>query len=159
MKIYDLIKKYEGCRLKAYPDPATNSVPYTIGWGTTIYPNGEKVKIGDGCTQKEADFYLDWYCKTQIKLPKGDFTDEQKAALYSISYNIGGSFELSKCYRYIEEKKWEQAFAEWNWCRANGQVLKGLVRRRKEERFFFFKNILDVDFFEKKYYSKYIALG
>lgn len=143
MKIYDLIKKYEGCRLKAYPDPATNSVPYTIGWGTTIYPNGEKVKIGDGCTQKEADFYLDWYCKTQIKLPKGDFTDEQKAALYSLLYNIGNpAFDKSKCKAAIEAKDWQTAYNNWDWVTAGGKVLKGLVRRRNEEKTLFFKDLL-----------------
>lgn len=157
MKIYDLIKKYEGFKSEPYLCPV--GCP-TIGYGTTYYESGARVKLTDKpITEDRACQLLEWYCKTQIKLPKGDFTDDQKASLFSISYNIGGSFELSKCYRYIEEKKWEQAFAEWNWCRANGQVLKGLVRRRKEERFFFFKNILDVDFFEKKYYSKYIALG
>ena len=31
----NLIKMSEGCRLKAYPDPATKSDPYTIGYGHT----------------------------------------------------------------------------------------------------------------------------
>ena len=30
-----LIKKFEGCRLTAYPDPGTGDAPWTIGYGWT----------------------------------------------------------------------------------------------------------------------------
>lgn len=30
-----LIKEFEGCYLKAYPDPLSGNLPITIGWGTT----------------------------------------------------------------------------------------------------------------------------
>ena len=31
----DLIKEFEGCHLKAYPDPKTGGDPWTIGFGAT----------------------------------------------------------------------------------------------------------------------------
>ena len=49
---YALIKRFEGCRLKAYKCPAN---VWTIGFGNTFYENGEKVKEGDVITQQRAD--------------------------------------------------------------------------------------------------------
>ena len=40
----NLIKKYEGLRLSSYLCPA--GVP-TIGYGSTHYPNGKKVMLGE----------------------------------------------------------------------------------------------------------------
>ena len=51
-----LIKKWEGCKLKAYQD---GGGVWTIGYGTTFYPqDGSKVKEGDTCTQGQADNWL-----------------------------------------------------------------------------------------------------
>ena len=33
---------------------------WTIGWGTTVYPNGVKVKNGDKITQAQAQTYLEF---------------------------------------------------------------------------------------------------
>ena len=65
--MFELIKKWEGLSLKAYKCPAG---VWTIGYGTTFYPDGSKVKEGDTCTKEEADGLLLWYCTTKIKLPK-----------------------------------------------------------------------------------------
>ena len=46
-----LIKSFEQCRLVAYR-PTPNDVP-TIGWGHT-----DGVKMGDTCTQEQADDWL-----------------------------------------------------------------------------------------------------
>jgi len=35
-----LIKEFEGCHLKAYPDPLTGGLPITIGWGSTRKKDG-----------------------------------------------------------------------------------------------------------------------
>lgn len=146
-----LIKKYEGCRLEAYRCPAG---VWTIGWGTTFYPDGSRVKKGDKITQQQADNILQWYCVEHIKLPKGQFTVYQKTALYSVIYNTGlANFNRSKCKKAIESQDWETAFREWNWDKGGGKVLQGLRKRRKEERLLFFTEVLDVDLLEKKYYS------
>jgi len=138
-----LIKKHEECRLTAYPDPATGGKPFTIGWGTTFYPDGSRVKKGDKITQQQADNLLQWYCVEHIKLPKGQFTVNQKIALYSVIYNTGlANFNRSKCKKAIESQDWETAFKEWNWIKANGKKLKGLVRRRNDEKTLFFEGLI-----------------
>lgn len=138
--MFELIKKYEGLRLKAYKCPAQ---VWTIGFGTTIYPDGTKVKEGDTCTKEEAEGLLLWYCTTKIKLPKGTFTNNQKEALYSLIYNIGqGAFDKSKCKKAIEAQDWKTAYDNWDWTRANGKVLKGLVNRRNEEKQLFFEGLV-----------------
>ncbi|EAW4242513.1 lysozyme, partial [Salmonella enterica subsp. enterica] len=38
-----LIKTFEGCRLKAYPDPKTGGAPWTIGYGWTGKVDGKPV--------------------------------------------------------------------------------------------------------------------
>lgn len=35
-----LVQSVEGCKLEAYPDPASGGAPWTIGWGETIYYDG-----------------------------------------------------------------------------------------------------------------------
>ena len=50
-----LIAQFEGCYLQAYLCPAN---VWTIGIGTTVYPNGVKVKKGDKCTEEQALKYL-----------------------------------------------------------------------------------------------------
>jgi hypothetical protein len=42
-----LVKEFEGCRLSAYPDPETGGEPWTIGWGSTTYGDGARVRQGD----------------------------------------------------------------------------------------------------------------
>ena len=39
----ELIMKYEGFNEKSFPDPSTGTAPYTIGFGSQYYPNGEPV--------------------------------------------------------------------------------------------------------------------
>lgn len=138
--MFELIKKYEGCKLEAYQCPAG---VWTIGYGTTFYPDGKKVKEGDVCTKEDAENYLTWYCTTQIKLPKGVFVYNQKEALYSLIYNIGqNAFDKSKCKKAIEAEDWKTAYKNWDWISAGGKVLKGLVNRRNDEKELFFKGLI-----------------
>lgn len=132
---YWLIKKWEGLHLEAYICPAGKP---TIGWGNTTYENGRSVQIGDKITQERAEQLLDWYCST-ITLPKGNFTENQKEALYSLIYNIGqAAFNKSNCKKAIEAGDFTTAKKNWDWIRSNGKVLPGLVNRRKEEKRLFF---------------------
>lgn len=135
-----LIKKYEQCRLNAYLCPAGE---WTIGWGNTYYANYNKVKRGDTITQQNADTLLNWYCKNEISLPKGEFSKDQKIALYSLIYNIGQTaFDKSKCKRAIEKKDWNTANQQWDWIYVKGKPSAGLIKRRQEERDLFFKGLL-----------------
>lgn len=136
----DLIKKWEGCRLKAYKDSVGVA---TIGWGTTRYPNGKKVQLGDKITQAEADAML----KRQVQDHADGMTkyintnilnQNQYDALASFHYNLGANILKGSLLKYLKEEKWNKAAAEmqlYNKGRINGvlKVIKGLSNRRKSE--------------------------
>lgn len=142
--MYELIKKYEGFRDKAYKCPAG---VWTIGYGSTFYKDGRCVSSNDTITEKDADELLKWYCD-KIKLPKGNWSDNQKEALYSLIYNIGqGAFDRSNCKKHLESCEWQKAWKNWDWNKCKGEVLESLEKRRKEERKIFFNEIiLDIPF-------------
>lgn len=133
--MYDLIKKYEGCRLAAYKCPAGI---WTIGWGSTVYEDGKPVRQGDKITQKRADELLDWYVKNKIKVPAG-LNKSQIEALQSLIYNIGqGAFDRSGLKKAIIAKDWKAVYKNWDWITGGGVFLKGLAKRRAEELILFF---------------------
>ena len=131
-----LIQEFEGCRLKAYPDPGTGNSPWTIGWGTT-----RGVKQGMEITQEEADelFREDVAAFAQqvgrlVSVPLGQ---HQFDALTSFVYNIGPtSFRDSTLRRLLNEGEYEGAARQFGrWIKGgDGNPLPGLVRRRAAER-------------------------
>jgi len=149
----NIIKSYEGLVLTAYPDPATKDdpikkgEPWTIGYGTTIYPNGVKVKKGDKITEAQAIEYLQHDINTKrvpvVKsLVKKEINDNQFGALISFVYNLGeGNFKSSTLLKKINANPNDPSiadeFAKWN--KANGKVLSGLTKRRKAEADLYFK--------------------
>jgi len=141
-KGYDLIKKYEGCQLKAYLCPA--KIP-TIGYGNTMYENGTKVKIGDEITQQRAEELLQYigkYFESEIKkLVKVTLTDNQFGALLSFTYNLGvGNLRISTLLKKINanpnDPTIKDEFLKWN--KAGGKVLAGLTKRRQSESDLYF---------------------
>lgn len=54
----ELIKYWEGLELTAYPDPATNGKPYTIGYGCTRHNDGTPIQPGESITQQQAEQML-----------------------------------------------------------------------------------------------------
>ena len=86
-----LIKEFEGYYSEAYPDPISGWDCPTIGWGTIKYPNGDRVKRGDTCTEGEAENYLLWevnsLCTPALsKIPTWtQLNENQKAAIYSFA--------------------------------------------------------------------------
>ena len=143
--MYTLIKQFEGCELTSYYCAAGK---LTIGYGNTFYKDGSPIKEGDTITKAEADDLLDWYCREHITLPKGEWNLKQKQSLYSLLFNIGmPAFNKSKCKKAIEKQDWAEAYKQWDWTKANGKELKGLVRRRNAEKKLFFDDIvLDIPF-------------
>lgn len=137
----DLIKKYEGLRLQAYKCPAG---VLTIGYGTTIYPNGKKVKKGDTCTKEEAEHYLAFYLENEVNryLDK-DFPDlkpGQREALQSLIYNWNWlGFRKSLLYSAIKKNNIAQICRQWDFGFIND--LKGIYKRRTEELYLFIKEI------------------
>lgn len=138
----DLISSFEGIRLNAYDDGVG---VWTIGIGTTIYPNGVKVKKGDKCTLEQAHEYLAHdmieFEKTVNDSVKVPLSQNQFDALVSLTYNIGSAaFKNSTLLKKLNAKDFTGAadqFLVWN--RGGGKVLKGLVRRRDAERALFLK--------------------
>ena len=137
--MYELIKEFEGFRRVAYKCPAGQ---WTIGYGSTMYKDGGMVQPGDTITKEEAEELVDWYCKYNIRYPKGTFTQAQKEALCSFIYNVGqANFDRSTLKKKIEQQDWPEAKRQWmRWTRANGKVLSGLVKRREAECKLFFTN-------------------
>jgi lysozyme len=133
----NLISSFEGCELKAYLCPAK---VWTIGFGTTVYPNGVKVKKGDSCTLEQAKQFkahdLKRFEKTVNDLVKVPLTQNQFDALVSLTYNIGtGAFEKSTLLKKLNTGDYQGAadqFTVWN--KGGGKVLQGLVNRRAKEK-------------------------
>ena len=133
----DLIKHYEGLRLKAY---VCSAGVLTIGYGTTIYPNGNFVKLGDICTLEQAETYL----KNDLKrfesavnrLVGLPINQNQFDALVCFTYNVGvGNLQSSTLLKMINLNRFEEAslqFERWN--KAGGKELKGLTLRRLAEK-------------------------
>lgn len=134
-----LIKQFEGCELRAYPDPATGDKPWTIGYGTTRI-NGRPVAPGDTCTLQQAEAWLLADLQARYMALQGllsrPISNAECCALLSFVYNVGMSnFAKSTMLKLLnnEAPKAEIAlqFARWN--RANGKVMNGLTRRRAAE--------------------------
>ena len=85
-----LICSFEGLKLKAYDG---GGGVWTIGYGTTIYPNGIKVKKGDTCTLEQAKSYMAHDLKKFELVVNSavtvDLNQNQFDALVSLTYNIG----------------------------------------------------------------------
>ena len=137
-----LICGFEGLKLKAYDDGVG---VWTIGFGTTIYPNGIKVRKGDTCTEAQAKAYMaddlkkfESAVNSAVTVP---INQNQFDALVSLTYNIGmGAFKESTLLKKLNEADYKSAsaqFAVWN--KGGGKIMQGLVNRRAEERKLFEK--------------------
>lgn len=100
-----LIRTFEGYAkarpdgsAEAYPDPITGWQLPTIGFGTTRYPNGQRVKQGDVINRAQAEAYLKTDVEDQCRpalerIPTwGQMNSYQRSALYSFAYNLGPGF-------------------------------------------------------------------
>lgn len=132
-KGFEIIKKYESCRLTAYLDPV--GIP-TIGWGHT-----SGVKMGQTITQAQADAYLAQDVSTAERaVAKYDGTyhwnQNQFDGLVSFTYNCGAG-NLDKLTANGSRTVSEISAKIPSYNKAGGKVLSGLVRRRTEEKALF----------------------
>lgn len=137
----DLVKEFEGLRLKAYADPVGI---ITIGYGTTAAAGvGITPKLGMTITEAEAEAYLmralekfALQVRPRITAP---INPNEFGAFLSLAYNIGpGAFAKSSALRKFNAgDKAGAANAILLWNKAGGKVLKGLERRRVAERALF----------------------
>jgi lysozyme len=139
-----LIKTFEGCSLKAYPDPLSGGLPITIGWGSTRDKNGKPFQMGDTITQQEADTLLVDECKKHFwpslkKIPHwNEMSDGQRGALLSFAYNLGAGFyggdNFNTITKRLKNKEWDLVpDALFMYRNPGSPVEAGLARRRRAE--------------------------
>lgn len=130
----ELIKRFEGLRLSAYPDPGTNGKPWSIGYGHTL-----DVERGDVITLAKAEEFLRQDCErfedgveSLVKVP---IAQHEFDALVAFSFNVGlGNLKASTLLRLLnagERVKAAEQFLRWD--HANGKSLLGLKLRRQAE--------------------------
>lgn len=138
-----LVKQYEGLKLKAYKCSAG---VWTIGYGTTIYEDGSKVKEGDVITKERAEILLAkdlerrWFA-IRNQFAKVRINQNQIDAILSFTYNLGigalnGSTLLKKIKLNPDDPTIRDEFNKW--VNAKGKRSNGLVKRRAAEADLYF---------------------
>lgn len=134
----NLIKKFEGCQLKAYKCAAG---VWTIGYGHTA-----GVKSTDTITEMQAENYLktdleNFEAKVEKYNSKYSWNQNEFDALVSFAYNIGNIDQLT-----ANGTRERYTIAEKILCynKAGGEVLYGLTKRREAERELFLTKVAPV---------------
>ncbi|MEB7893367.1 lysozyme [Serratia ureilytica] len=133
----ELIKRFEGLRLKAYQDSVG---VWTVGYGWTQPVNGKKVGPGMQIDQATADRLLKCgvvqYEQGVNQLVKVKITQGQFDALVSFAYNLGLlSLSTSTLLQKLNAGDKQGAADQFGrWVNAGGKRLDGLVTRRAAER-------------------------
>ena len=129
----NLIKNFEGLRLKAYRCSANK---LTIGYGHT----GVDVKESMLITQEQANLLfdkdIDIHCKNVQRLMKVQLTQNEFDALVSFEFNVGFSkLAKSTLLKKLNSGNKSGAADELlRWVYAGNKPLEGLKRRRIKER-------------------------
>ena len=132
----NLLKRFEGCKLKAYRCPAGIC---TIGYGHTSAAGAPEVVDGMTITQTRADEILKRdlvkYESAVLGLLKVELTQNQFDVLVDFTYNAGvGSLKTSTLLKKVNAGDLDAVPAElMKWTKGGGKVLPGLVRRRNAE--------------------------
>ena len=144
---YELLKYFEQCRLRSYPDPKTGGAPYTIGWGAT----GAEIGPGITWTQDRADARLegdvaqreaDANNAIRVVVTQGQFD-----AFVSLLFNVGhgspikdGIIRLASGYpstllSKLNAGDYEGAGDQFlRWISPGSSVERGLLKRRTAEQ-------------------------
>ncbi len=150
--IKEFIKKWEG--FKTGPYLCSAGVP-TIGFGSTLYPNGVRVTLKDAAiTKQRAEEIFDWHLALFEKevnslLINVPVSQNQFDALLSFAYNVGTDIDqdsiaeglgdstlLKKVKANVNDVSIAKEFMKWN--KSKGVVSKGLTLRRKQEADIYF---------------------
>ena len=130
----NLLKKFEGCKLKAYRCPAGVC---TIGYGHTSAAGAPEVRDGMIITQADAEDILKRdivkYEIAVMDLVKVKLTQNQFDVLVDFAYNAGvGNLKSSTMLKKVNAGDLDAVPAElMKWTKGGGKVLPGLVRRRQ----------------------------
>lgn len=139
----NLIKEFEGLRLRAYKCPAGI---WTIGYGSTRWRDGSPIVEGQQITMDQAeDLLAKDVARIAERIPELNLNQNQYDAVVSFVYNLGiGAFVNSTLYRKIKNNRMDASirseFMRWTKARVNGKLteLRGLVRRRQAEANLYF---------------------
>jgi len=129
-----ILKKFEGCKLKAYYCPAGVC---TIGYGHTSAAGAPQVVDGMIITQADAEDILKRdivkYETAVMDLVKVKLTQNQFDVLVDFAYNAGvGNLKSSTMLKKVNAGDLDAVPAElMKWTKGGGKVLPGLVRRRQ----------------------------
>ena len=128
----DLIKYFEGLRLKAYK-PVSTEKYYTIGYGH--YGADVKPDMVITADYAEALLRLDLdKFERAVNSYERNWNQNQFDALVSFTFNCGVA-NLKRLVTNRTNAQIAQAIVKYN--KAGGKVLKGLVRRREAEQALF----------------------
>lgn len=139
----NLIKRYEGLRLKAYK-PVSTEKYWTIGYGHYGSDVAENMVITEARAEellrndlKKFENYVNNYVKVEL-------TQNMYDSLVSFTYNCGGgSLKSSTLLKLLNKGDYNGAAGEFEkWTKGGGKVLPGLVKRRKEEKELFLKGTI-----------------
>jgi lysozyme len=151
-KTIEMIKHHEGVRFKPYQCPAKL---WTIGVGHVLYPNQGKMPIDQRGNFPLAQEDNRAFSKEEVnailrsdlaRFEKGvatycpvSLTQGQFDALVSFSFNVGlGTLQRSTMRQKVLRGDMEGAAEELlKYCMAGGKILKGLQKRRLDERALF----------------------
>ena len=129
-----LLKKFEGCKLKAYRCPAGVC---TIGYGHTSAAGDPVVHDGMTVTQMDAEAILRRdlvkYETAVRDMVKVKLTQNQFDVLVDFAYNAGvGNLKSSTMLKKVNAGQFDAVPDElMKWTKGGGKVLPGLVRRRQ----------------------------
>ena len=139
-----LIQEFESFVNAPYLDSAR---VWTIGYGSTYYPNGKPVTGRDKPITREyaetiqrnvieRDFEPVINELLEKEIASGFVNQNMYDAILSLTYNIGvNGFRRSSVLRLLKQgdkQNAADAFLLWNM--VGGKVLRGLVKRRERER-------------------------
>ncbi len=139
-----LVQQFEGCAqeqpgggFKAYPDPGTGKLPWTIGWGST----GADICEDTVWTQAQCDARLQqnlisFSAQVTSALGGAPTTQNQFDALVDFAYNLGiENLASSTLLRLHKAGNYAGAAAQFPlWDHADGKVMPGLEKRRAAEQ-------------------------
>jgi lysozyme len=133
--LYQIVRKYEGLRLKPYLCPAGVA---TIGYGSTgrdITMSHPPVTIEWAERRMQADCAR--FVSSALKIsPILASYPNKLCAIASFCYNLGATaYKGSTLCRKVNASAWQEAAEQFEkWVFAGGKKLNGLVKRRAIER-------------------------
>ena len=130
-----LIKKFEGCELKAYRCAAN---VLTIGYGTTkgVTEDMEILTRPPESLLKEEMHEYEGYINDMVKVP---LEQNQFDAMVSWVFNLGSTnLSSSTLLKKLNNSEYDEVPSQIKrWNKAGGKVLDGLIRRREAEALLF----------------------